>query len=152
MISVDVYVPDTSAIVENPEALDRLLQPGNMVILLHQVLEELGRLQASRVKSEGVRMAARAATRKILAYRDAALIHHHPESFLSGGAALDSYALTPTGGVLAWEPPPTPPTCHPSGCRWRRSLPTIFRSWVPPLPAAGCLMATIRIPMPTMRR
>ncbi|HLE61313.1 MAG TPA: PIN domain-containing protein, partial [Thermoanaerobaculaceae bacterium] len=79
---IDVYIPDTSALVENPEALDCLLQPGNLVLLLHQVLDELGRLQASRTKSEGVRAAARAATRKILAYRNGALIHHSAERFL----------------------------------------------------------------------
>jgi PhoH-like ATPase len=49
-----VYVPDTSSLVENPESLDRLLSDGNVVVLLHQVIEELGRLQASRHKSDGV--------------------------------------------------------------------------------------------------
>ena len=44
MKPADVYIPDTSALVENPEALDQLLKPGNLVILLHKVLEELGRL------------------------------------------------------------------------------------------------------------
>jgi len=104
MEPIDVYIPDTSALVENPEALDRLLRPGNLVVLLHQVLEELGRLQGSRTKSEGVRSAARAATRKILGYRDSALIHHSAERFLRGELGLDAYATTPTGGVLAWEP------------------------------------------------
>ena len=101
---IDVYIPDTSALVENPEALDCLLQPGNLVLLLHQVLDELGRLQASRTKSEGVRAAARAATRKILAYRNGALIHHSAERFLRGELGLDAFSTTPTGGVLAWEP------------------------------------------------
>jgi PhoH-like ATPase len=101
---VDVYIPDTSALVENPEALDRLLQPGNLVVLLHQVLDELGRLQASRTKSEGVRAAARAATRRILGYRNGALIHHNAERFLRGEAELAAFSTTPTGGVLAWEP------------------------------------------------
>jgi PhoH-like ATPase len=101
---IDVYIPDTSALVENPEALDCLLQPGNLVVLLHQVLDELGRLQASRTKSEGVRAAARAATRKILAYRNGALIHHSVERFLRGELGLDVFSTTPTGGVLAWEP------------------------------------------------
>ncbi len=105
MKPIDVYVPDTSALVENPEALDRLLQPGNLVVLLHQVLEELGRLQGSRTKSEGVRAAARAATRKILTYRNSAMIHHGAERFLRGEVALDEFATTGTGGVLAWEPP-----------------------------------------------
>jgi PhoH-like ATPase len=101
---VDVYIPDTSALVENPEALDYLLQPGNLVVLLHQVLDELGRLQGSRTKSEGVRAAARAATRKILAYRNGALIHHGAERFLRGELELEAFSTTTTGGVLAWEP------------------------------------------------
>ncbi|MFI5142816.1 MAG: PhoH family protein [Thermoanaerobaculales bacterium] len=104
MASIDVYIPDTSALIENPEALDRLLQPGNLVILLHQVLEELGKLQGSRTKSEGVRAAARSAARKILAYRNGSLIHHHCERFLRGEVDLDGFAATPPGGVLAWEP------------------------------------------------
>jgi PhoH-like ATPase len=104
MKPVDVYIPDTSALVENPEALDRLLRPGNLVVLLHQVLEELGRLQGSRTKSEGVRAAARAATRRILAYRNASLIHHHPERFLRGDTELEAFSATPPGGVLSWEP------------------------------------------------
>jgi PhoH-like ATPase len=104
MKSVDVYIPDTSALVDNPEALDRLLRPGNLVVLLHQVLDELGKLQASRTKSEGVRAAARAATRKILAYRNGALIHHSAERFLRGELDLEALPATPTGGVLAWEP------------------------------------------------
>ena len=104
MEPIDVYIPDTSALVENPEALDRLLRPGNLVVLLHQVLEELGRLQGSRTKSEGVRSAARAATRKILGYRNCALIHHSAERFLRGELGLEAFATTPTGGVLAWEP------------------------------------------------
>jgi predicted ribonuclease YlaK len=47
-LSGTVYIPDTSALIENPDALDRLLTGGNVVVLLHQVIEELGRLQASR--------------------------------------------------------------------------------------------------------
>ena len=109
MAAIDVYIPDTSALVENPDSLDRLLQPGNVVVLLHQVLEELDRLQSSKSKSDGVRAAARVATRKILAYRNAGLIHHHPERMLRGDVPLDAVGATPTGGVLAWEPPtPTP--------------------------------------------
>jgi PhoH-like ATPase len=104
MIPIDVYIPDTSALVDNPEALDRLLQPGNLVVLLHQVLEELGKLQSSRTKSEGVRAAARAAARKILAYRNGSLIHHNCERFLRGEVGLEGFAATPPGGVLAWEP------------------------------------------------
>ena len=105
MKPTNVYIPDTSALVENPESLDRLLTPGNLVILLHQVLEELGHLQANRAKSEGVRQAARVATRKILSFRTASLIHHHPERLLRGETDITSFAATPTGGVLAWEPP-----------------------------------------------
>jgi PhoH-like ATPase len=105
MEPADVYIPDTSALVDNPEVLDRLLQPGNLVVLLHQVLEELGRLEASRTKSDGVRAAARAATRNLLGYRTAGLIHHHPERFLRGEQELSEFATTPAGGVLAWEPP-----------------------------------------------
>jgi PhoH-like ATPase len=105
MKPTNVYIPDTSALVENPESLDRLLTPGNLVILLHQVLEELGHLQANRSKSEGVRQAARVATRKILSFRNASLIHHHPERLLRGEAEVATYASTPTGGVIAWEPP-----------------------------------------------
>ena len=105
MKPTNVYIPDTSALVENPESLDRLLTPGNLVILLHQVLEELGHLQANRAKSEGVRQAARVATRKILSFRTASLIHHHPERLLRGETDIASFAATPTGGVLAWEPP-----------------------------------------------
>ena len=41
-LSGTVYIPDTSALIENPDALDRLLTGGNVVVLLHQVLEELG--------------------------------------------------------------------------------------------------------------
>lgn len=100
-----VYVPDTSAIVENPDALDRLLQPGNVVILLRQVLDELGRLQSSRTKSEGVRHAARTATRKILIYRNLTVIHHDIQKLLAGEASLEAFTPTPAGGVLAWEPP-----------------------------------------------
>jgi PhoH-like ATPase len=104
MSPVDLYIPDTSALVENPEALDRLLQAGNLVVLLHRVLEELGRLQGSRTKSEGVRAAARVATRKILSYRDAGLIQHNLERFLRGELDLDLLPKTVGGGVLAWEP------------------------------------------------
>ncbi len=105
MAGIDVYIPDTSALVENPDSLDRLLQRGNLVVLLHKVLEELDRLQSSKSKSDGVRSAARVATRKILAYRNAGLIHHHPERILRGDVDLETVDTTPGGGVLAWEPP-----------------------------------------------
>ncbi|MEW5877863.1 MAG: PhoH family protein [Acidobacteriota bacterium] len=106
MNPVDVYIPDTSALVENPDCLDRLLAPGNMVILLQQVLKELAHLQGSRHKSEGVKAAARAAVRKILALRNASLIHPDPTPVLSGRIPFSSLPTTPNGGVLAWEPPP----------------------------------------------
>jgi PhoH-like ATPase len=103
-LSGTVYIPDTSALIENPDALDRLLSDGNVVVLLHQVIEELGRLQASRSKSEGIRHAARHVSRKILEYRRGQLIHHHVEELLQHRSEPASYAPTPAGGVLAWEP------------------------------------------------
>jgi len=99
-----VYVPDTSALIENPDALDRLLTGGNLVVLLHQVVEELGRLQSSRTKSDGVRHAARLVSRKLLEYRRHQLIHHGVEALLAHEADPDAFKRTPTGGVLAWEP------------------------------------------------
>jgi PhoH-like ATPase len=99
-----LYVPDTSALIENPDALDRLLSDGNAVVLLHQVIEELGRLQSSRTKSDGVRAAARAATRKILQHRGEGTIHHDIDRLLSGRAGSDAFQKTTTGGVLGWEP------------------------------------------------
>lgn len=104
MKPVDIYVPDTSASVENPNCLERLLAPGNLVILLQQVLRELAHLQEGRHK--GVRVAARAAVRKILALRNAAVIHKDPTPILTGALPFASLPTTPTGGVLAWEPPP----------------------------------------------
>ncbi len=103
-LSGTVYIPDTSALIENPEALDRLLLDGNVVVLLHQVIEELGRLQSARNKPEGVRHAARQVTRKILEYRRRSLIHHHVEELLGGQAGVERFPATPMGGVLAWEP------------------------------------------------
>lgn len=109
-LSGTVYIPDTSSLVENPEALDRLLADGNVVVLLHQVIEELGRLQAARGKSDGVRAAARTATRKILGYRsDGRICHDLGQVFsraLAGSVPHDTSA-----GVLAWEPagPTQPP-------------------------------------------
>ncbi len=102
--SATVYIPDTSALIENPDALDRLLSDGNVVVLLHQVVEELGRLQASRGKSEGVRHAARQVTRKVLELRRAGLIHHHVERLLRHEINGYSFKPTPDGGILAWEP------------------------------------------------
>ncbi len=103
-LSGTVYIPDTSALIENPDALDRLLSGGNVVVLLHQVVEELGRLQASRSKSEGVRHAARLVARKLLEYRREGLIHHGVEGLLEHRADPEVFGRTPTGGVLAWEP------------------------------------------------
>jgi len=103
-LSGTVYVPDTSALIENPDALDRLLMDGNVVVLLHKVLEELGRLQSSRSKSDGVRHAARNVTRKMLDYRRQNLIHHGVDRLLKHEVDPEDFARTPTGGVLAWEP------------------------------------------------
>jgi PhoH-like ATPase len=103
-LSGTVYIPDTSALIENPDALDRLLSGGNVVVLLHQVIEELGRLQGSRSKSEGVRHAARHVSRKILEYRSQHFIHHHVDKLLQHQVDPDAFPRTPGGGVLTWEP------------------------------------------------
>ncbi len=103
-LSGTIYLPDTSALIENPDALDRLLTDGNVVVLLHQVVEELGRLQGSRGKSEGVRHAARQVTRKILDYRQRELIHHHVERLFTDRVNGHRFQSTPGGGILAWEP------------------------------------------------
>ncbi len=99
-----VYIPDTSSLVENPDALDRLLTDGNVVVLLHQVIEELGRLQHQRGKSDGVKAAARMATRKLLLHRKEGLIHHRIERLLCGEQDSSEFAATRGGGILAWEP------------------------------------------------
>ncbi|MGD8440578.1 MAG: PhoH family protein [Holophagae bacterium] len=103
-LSGTVYIPDTSALIENPDALDRLLMDGNVVVLLHKVIEELGRLQASRSKSDGVRHAARNVMRKMLEYRRQNLIHHGVDRLLQHEDDPEDFRRTPTGGVLAWEP------------------------------------------------
>jgi PhoH-like ATPase len=103
-LSGTVYVPDTSSLIENPESLDRLLTDGNVVVLLHQVIEELGRLQSSRGKSDGVRAAARTVTRKILQHRSEGRICHDLQPLLAGGGSYDGVLHAATGGVLAWEP------------------------------------------------
>jgi PhoH-like ATPase len=103
-LSGTIYIPDTSALIENPDALDRLLTGGNIVVLLHQVLEELGRLQSSRSKPEGVRHAARQVTRKMMEYRRRQLIHHQVERLLRHEADNGLFRPTPAGGILAWEP------------------------------------------------
>ena len=103
-LSGTVYVPDTSSLIENPDALDRLLTDGNVVVLLHQVIEELGRLQSSRGKSDGVRAAARTVTRKILQHRSEGRICHDLQPLLAGGTSYEGVVRTETGGVLAWEP------------------------------------------------
>ncbi len=101
-LSGTVYIPDTSSLVENPDSLDRLLTDGNVVVLLHQVIEELGRLQASRNKSEGVRAASRTVMRKILALRKQGLISHDLGQLLAAGAnPADGQDKR---GTLAWEP------------------------------------------------
>lgn len=109
-LSGTVYIPDTSSLVENPDALDRLLTDGNVVVLLHQVIEELGRLQSSRGKSDGVRAAARNATRKILGYRsDGRICHDLAQVFAQ--PPVGTRMGNSLGGVLAWEPagPTQPP-------------------------------------------
>ncbi len=103
-LSGTVYIPDTSALIENPDVLDRLLTGGNVVVLLYQVIEELGRLQASRSKSEGVRHAARLVMRKMLEYRRHQLIHHNVERLFRPQPDPDTFRRTPAGGILAWEP------------------------------------------------
>ena len=102
-LSGTIYIPDTSSLVENPDSLDRLLTDGNVVVLLHQVIEELGRLQASRNKSDGVRAAARTVMRKILTLRGQGLISHDLRVLLQAGAKPEP---EPSGrrGTLAWEP------------------------------------------------
>jgi PhoH-like ATPase len=99
-LSGTVYIPDTSSLVENPDALDRLLTDGNVVVLLHQVIEELGRLQSSRTKSDGVRAAARTATRKILSHRSEGTICHDLGALFGAGLPAEAKGA----GVLAWEP------------------------------------------------
>ncbi|MBK8234052.1 MAG: PhoH family protein [Deltaproteobacteria bacterium] len=115
-LSGTIYIPDTSSLVENPDALDRLLTDGNVVVLLHQVIEELGRLQGSRNKSDGVRAAARTATRKLLTLRSQGHIRHDLDGILR---APDPAKIprTPQGGVIAWEPagPTLPPYDTASG-------------------------------------
>jgi PhoH-like ATPase len=103
-LSGTIYIPDTSSLIENPDALDRLLTDGNTVVLLHQVIEELGRLQASRNKSDGVRAAARTVTRKILNHREEGQIHHHVERMFSRTGEAGTFRMTKSGGLLAWEP------------------------------------------------
>ena len=103
-LSGTVYIPDTSALIENPDALDRLLMDGNVVVLLHKVIEELSRLQSSRSKSDGVRHAARHVTRKMLEYRRQNLIHHGVDRLLQHKADPEEFNRTPSGGLLTWEP------------------------------------------------
>jgi PhoH-like ATPase len=103
-LSGTVYIPDTSALIENPDALDRLLMDGNIVVLMHKVIEELGRLQTSRSKSDGVRNAARLVTRKMLEYRRHNLIHHGVDRLLQHRADPEEFKRTPSGGLLTWEP------------------------------------------------
>jgi PhoH-like ATPase len=99
-----IYIPDTSSLVENPDAIDRLLTDGNIVVLMHQVIEELGRLQASRGKSEGVRAAARTAARKLLQHRQEGRIHQNIGALVRHEGSPDDYKATEGGGYLAWEP------------------------------------------------
>ena len=116
-LSGTVYIPDTSSLVENPDALDRLLTDGNVVVLLHQVIEELGRLQASRNKSDGVRAAARTVTRKILSHRENGRIRHDLTNLLQLPPGSQDDGDGDRRGVLAWEPEGTtlPPFDDSSG-------------------------------------
>lgn len=115
-LSGTIYIPDTSSLVENPDSLERLLTDGNIVVLLHQVIEELGRLQGSRQKSDGVRAAARSATRKLLNLRSHGHIAHDLDGILRA-SDTSSIPRTPQGGILAWEPagPTLPPYDTSSG-------------------------------------
>lgn len=99
-----IYIPDTSSLVENPDAIDRMLTDGNIVVLMHQVIEELGRLQASRGKSDGVRAAARTAARKLLAHRSEGRIHHDIGALVRHEGSPGDLKPTEGGGFLAWEP------------------------------------------------
>jgi PhoH-like ATPase len=99
-----IYIPDTSSLVENPDAIDRLLTDGNIVVLMHQVIEELGRLQASRGKSDGVRAAARTAARKLLMHRREGRIHHDIGKLVRHEGSPEEFKATKGGGYLAWEP------------------------------------------------
>ena len=90
-LSGTMYVPDTSALIENPDALDHLLEGGNVVVLMHKVVEELGGLQASRSKSDGVRHAARQAMRKLLEFRGSGQIHQGIERLLAGEASEEDF-------------------------------------------------------------
>ncbi len=103
-LSGTLYIPDTSALIENPDALERLVSDGNVVVLMHQVVEELGGLQASRSKSEGVRHAARQVMRKLMEFRNGGHIHQGIDRLLSGESGPEDFELTQGGGLLAWEP------------------------------------------------
>jgi PhoH-like ATPase len=74
-------------------------------------------LQGSPAKSDGVRSAARAVSRKILEQRNAGRIHHDFERLVARGTDPRSLVTTQGGGYLAWEPKgvPLPPYADPSG-------------------------------------
>ncbi len=115
-LSGTIYIPDTSSLIENPDALDRLLTDGNIVVLLHQVIEELGRLMSTRNKSDGVRAAARTATRKLLGHRGQGQISHDLDAILRGTETAQINSTT-QGGLIAWEPagPTLPPYAEATG-------------------------------------
>ncbi len=107
-LSGTLYVPDTSALIENPDSLDRLLTGGNVVVLMHRVVEELGSLQASRSKSDGVRHAARQVMRKLLDLRQTGHLHRGIDRLLNGeaggrGFQLDAFRR-PAGLGAGWRP------------------------------------------------
>ena len=116
-LSGTVYIPDTSALIENPDALDRLLTGGNIVVLLHQVLEELGRLQTSRTKSDGVRHAARQVTRKMLEYRHRQLINHGVEQILQPRGEPGGARAAPRPGAC-WPGSRTATSRRPTPTTW----------------------------------
>lgn len=99
-----LYIPDTSVLIENPDAMERLLSGGNLVVLMHRVIEELGGLQASRSKSDGVRHAARQVMRKLVDYRKSGFLTHGLHEIIDGSLPHSELRATPSGGYLAWEP------------------------------------------------
>ncbi|MCA9715306.1 MAG: PhoH family protein [Myxococcales bacterium] len=105
---VSIIIPDTSALIENPEVITRLVQGPNVLLLPQRVIEELGALQHNRGKSDGVKMAAREVTRRILDLRAAGLINHGVRDLLNGTRATTSFRRHPSGGIVAWEPDHAP--------------------------------------------
>ncbi len=103
-----IIIPDTSALIENPEVIARLVKGPNVLLLPQRVIEELGALQHSRMKSDGVKMAAREVTRRVLELRAAGLINHGVKDLLKGTRTTESFRRHPSGGIVAWEPDDDP--------------------------------------------